>query len=84
LGSFYFKKQQWSDAAVYFELYLEKVPEDRRIDIILYDLGRAYEEMGESNLAAEMYHIFIETVTPNDRRIKIVMARLEKLEGVTK
>ena len=73
-----------ADAAEYFELFLQKSPNDPRVPGVLYDLGRAYEKMGELRLAAEMYRIFIEMADPNDLRIKTVKAGLEKLEGPTK
>jgi len=79
-----FAKGRWAEAATYFELFLEKAPEDPRRVNVLYDLGRAYEQMGELNLAAEVYRIFIETANPGDSRVKTVKAELEKLEGVKK
>jgi tetratricopeptide (TPR) repeat protein len=84
LGQLNFNKSQWVDAAMYFELFLEKSPDDPRWSYVLYDLGRAYEKMGKLDLAAGVYRTFIQMARPTDARIKTVKARLEKLEGATK
>jgi tetratricopeptide (TPR) repeat protein len=84
LGSINFGKGQWTEAAKYFELFLEKYPEDIRWHGVLYDLGRVYEKMGEPSLAAEVYRAFVEISDQNDPRVKAVKAKLEKLEGVNK
>lgn len=79
-----FQKGQWSDAAMYFELFLEKSPDDPRRSYVLYDLGRAYEKMGELDMAAEVYRAFIELADLTDRRIKKVKAWLESLKETEK
>ena len=84
LGQLNFNRGQWADAAKYFELFMEKAPEGQRRGDVLYDLGRAYEKMGELDLAAEVYRTFIQMADPTDARIKTVKAGLEKLEGATK
>ena len=80
LGRLNFEKSQWVDAAMYFELFLEKAPEDQRRGGVLYDLGRAYEEMGELDVAVQVYSIFIEIADPDDPRVKGVEARLEEFK----
>jgi len=65
---------------MYFELFLEKAPEDQRRGDVLYDLGRAYEEMGELDAAVQVYSAFIEIADPDDPRVKGVEARLEELK----
>jgi len=84
LGWFNFKKGQWVDAAMYFELFMEKAPEDQRRTGVLYDLGRAYEEMGELDVAVQVYSAFIKIAEPTDPRIKRVEAWLEELGGNNK
>lgn len=84
LGYLNYSKGQWADAAMYFELFLEKAPDDQQLVDVLYRLGRAYQKMGELSLEAEVYSAFVEIADPNDTRIKTVMAELEKLEGATK
>jgi tetratricopeptide (TPR) repeat protein len=79
-----FQKGQWSDAAMYFEIFLEKSPDDPRLSYVLYDLGRAYEKMGELDMAAEVYRTFIELADPTDPRIKTVKAWLESLKETEK
>lgn len=87
LGQLNFKRRQWSDAAYYFELFVEKnngqTPNHVFISA-LYDLARTYEKMGSLYLATEMYGIFVETAPPDDPRIKTAGAKLEKLEGLEK
>jgi cytochrome c-type biogenesis protein CcmH/NrfG len=61
---------------------LKKDPENRLPPHILYPLGRAYEEIGQPDKAAQVYHEFIKSVDPSDPRIETVKARLEKL-GIT-
>jgi tetratricopeptide (TPR) repeat protein len=84
LGRPSFRRGQLSDAAYYFELFLQKSPNDPRWTSVLYELGRTYEKMGKLELAAELYRVFIETAGPTDIRIKTVQALLEKLEGEDK
>jgi tetratricopeptide (TPR) repeat protein len=80
-----FQKGQWSDAAYYFELFLQKSPSDDPLSSgVLYNLGQAYEQMGKLDLAAEIYRTFIQMSRPTDPRIKTAQALLEKLEGENK
>jgi len=79
-----FEKGQWVDAAMYFELFLQESRDGQRpnrVLHILYDLGRAYEKMGEFEQAAQVYGEFIKMADPADPRIKRVEARLEELGG---
>lgn len=80
LGISNFKKEQWVEAAMYFELFLQKSYESPPPSWVLYDLGRAYEETGELDLAAQAYNVFI-AAYPDDPRTENVLAKLEKLEG---
>jgi len=82
LGWLNFERGQWGKAAQYFEISLKKCPENQRPSRILYALGRAYEEMGQLDKAADVYNEFIKSVSPDDPRIETVKARLEKL-GLT-
>ena len=81
LGWLSFRKRQWDQAAQYFELYLSKYPDSEQTVHILYFLGRAYEEMGQLDLAIQVYNKFIATADPNDSRIEQVKAWLEALGG---
>ena len=47
-------------------------------------LGQTYERMGNLDLAAEMYRVFIETADAKDPRINGVKARLAKVQGEKK
>lgn len=76
LGWLNFKRGQWAEAASYFELCRGKSPKDY---LILYPLGRAYEEIGRLDKAKQVYNEFINTVPPTDPRVEKVKARLEKL-----
>ena len=87
LGQMSFSAGKWSDAAYYFELFLQKnkgqTPKLVFVNT-LYDLGRAYEQIGQLDAAVQTYRSFIETAEPSDPRIETVKATLEKLEGVKK
>jgi len=74
-----FNRAQWADAAMYFELFLQRLPQ--KLGSVVLPLGRAYEEMGELDSAAEVYSEFIKTADPNEPHIEAVKARLEELGG---
>ena len=79
LGQINFDRGQWDKAAMYFELFLQKFPQD--IGQVVLPLAKAYEQMNEPNLAAELYRTFIETADTNDPHLKSVKRELEKLEA---
>ena len=87
LATMYFRSAQWADAAHYFEVFVQidngRAPNHVLINA-LYDLGKTYEQMGNLDMAVEMYNIFIEIADPNDARIRTVQAELEKFEGAKK
>jgi len=78
LGWLNFDARRWEQAAEYFELYLSRYPASKRTAHILYVLGRAYEQMGRLDEAAETYSEFLAAADPNDRRIETVRAWLEE------
>jgi tetratricopeptide (TPR) repeat protein len=82
LGRMNLARRQWVSAAMYFELFREKQPEES--GRVVLDLGLAYEEMGEPDLAIQVYTQFIKTADPQDPRIKTSQARLERLQGENK
>ena len=82
LGWLNFKRGQWVEAVDYFELSFEKSEENRKPVHILYPLGRAYEELGQLDKAAEVYNEFLSSVPSIDSGIEKVKARLEKLAGL--
>ncbi len=51
LGRMDFERGQWVEAAVYFELFLEKFPQNEKPARILYQLGQTYEKMGQFDKA---------------------------------
>ena len=65
-------------------MFLAKYPEDRRRGRVVYDLGRAYEQMEQIGRAVEVYVEFIDTADPNDRSAERIMSRLEELGGQDK
>jgi TolA-binding protein len=77
LGWLNFGKRQWERAAQYFESYLSRYPDSEGAEHVLYVLGRAYEQMGRLDEAAEAYSKFIAAADPNDSRIETVRAWLE-------
>ena len=84
LGQMNFEKGQWVEAAVYFELFMEKASEDPRRGHVVYYLGRAYEKLEQLELAAQVYKEFINTAEPNAPLVERIKSRLEKLEGANK
>ena len=87
LGQINLARRQWPDVAYYLELFVIK--EDGEAPHFLftgamYDLGRAYEQLGELDRAIVVYGVFMQTAGPDDARIKTVKAKLEKFEGVKK
>jgi tetratricopeptide (TPR) repeat protein len=78
LAGIYFSRNNPAKAAYYLELFLEKNYDDPRVPKVLYDLGGAYEQMGQLDLAVETYTKFIEE-DPNNRLVETVKAKLEKL-----
>jgi TolA-binding protein len=78
-----FSEKQPVEAAEYLELFLEKSPDDPRVPDVLYDLGRAYEQMGQLDLAVETYGKFI-AADPNSSLVEGLQKRFEALRGQTK
>jgi len=84
LGWLSFKRGQWASAAGFFESALDKYPDDERPLYILYPLGRAYEQTGRLDKAAQMYGGFMNALSADDPRIETVKARIENLPVVGK
>ena len=80
LAELNFNKGQWTKAAYYFEVLLQKYPENQRPSSIVYKLGRAYEEMGELDRATELYREFMKMAYPSDPLMEDVKTRLEKFD----
>jgi len=81
LGRKNFESGQWIDAARYFELFRENSsPDDGALWKVIYDLGMAYEEMGERDIAIEIYEVFLKT-HPQYCRIKARLEELKKENG---
>lgn len=91
LANINFSRNRPVEAAFYLEMFLEKDFDDYQAPKALYDLGRAYEQMGELDAAAETYSQFIQA-DPNNPLVETAKAKLEKLarrsvggmEGVSK
>jgi tetratricopeptide (TPR) repeat protein len=60
LGNLNYSGGRWTDAAKYYELFLEKFPEDKRWNDVLYSLAYTYQKMGQSQLAEELHRAFKE------------------------
>jgi TolA-binding protein len=80
LGRKYFDSRRWADAALYFELLWQNFPDYPHLVCIVYRLGRAYEQMGETAMAMETCEEFLKD-HPTDVRIK---ALLEELKATNK
>jgi tetratricopeptide (TPR) repeat protein len=75
------EQNRWPEAAAYFELFIDATPDDPRAAYVLYDLGRAYENSGELNLAIPAYAQFIEATDPNSPTAKELKDRFAQLLG---
>ena len=84
LASMNLQKGQWVDAAMYFELFREQYPDDKRQTRVLYQLGHAYDQMGAPDLAAEAYSAFLQSADEDHACVRGLKARLEELKGVKK
>jgi len=80
LGRMNLKKGLWNEAAAYLEMYLNKKPNSSQTPNVLYNLGRAYEKMGNLSTAGEMYRAFTEMAEPDDWRVKGVKHKIKELE----
>jgi tetratricopeptide (TPR) repeat protein len=70
---------RWTEAAAYFELFIDASPDDTRVPNVLYDLGQAYENANEPNLAISSYAQFIEAADPNSPIAKELMDKFPQL-----
>jgi outer membrane protein assembly factor BamD (BamD/ComL family) len=64
----------------YFETFCEEYPEDRWRAEVLYDLAGAYEDIGETVLAVDVYEQFIADY-PDDPQGAQAQAKLAELGG---
>jgi TolA-binding protein len=83
LGWHNFRKQNWKEAADYFESYLNSVdkPEnDPREVSVLFGLGMTYQQMGDIESAKQAYWMFLEKAPPTNQQINNVRRQLELLE----
>lgn len=71
--------QEWIEAVYYFDLFLQKSDNNQALSYVVSPLGQAYEKMGETDSAAQLYVEFIETADPNDPLIKTISSRLAEL-----
>jgi len=79
LAELNFEREQWTEAAMYYELFLTKFPDSNRPSSILYPLGQAYDNMGEVDEAIRVYNEFLKRAYPGDPRIESVRRRIEEL-----
>jgi TolA-binding protein len=78
LGNYNFGKERWSEAVRYYELFRQKMPQDPRLNDVLYNLGRSYEQMGDINSAISVYREFINKY-PRDIRVEDLKVRFDEL-----
>ena len=81
VGNLRFRGEQWAEAALYFEQFLDEYPEHEKRLYVLYRLGTVYERLGYDELAIGVYAVFIELAEPGDSWLETVKARLNILEG---
>jgi tetratricopeptide (TPR) repeat protein len=84
LGNLNYGRGQWTEAAKYYELFLEKFPADKRWNDVLYSLAYAYQKMGQSQLAAELRRTFIEVAGSESGMPNGLKRWLENPQGAKK
>jgi TolA-binding protein len=76
-----FDREDWDDAAYYFELLLNEYPEGQKPSRILFALAQSYDKMGLLSPAKEFYNAFIDTAPETDPRMKIAIERYEDIDN---
>jgi TolA-binding protein len=71
-------KSQWPQTIRYLEAYMRQVSEDRCPADVFYDLARAYDGMGNRDLAIKNCNMFLKSTLPNDSRRREIKAILAK------
>lgn len=84
LGILYLSKAEPAQAAVYFQQFLERYPRAKQWTHALILLGMTYDQRGKPEIAAELYRSYLDTANPDDPRIKLLRARLDKEQEVQK
>ena len=84
LGRMKFNEANWSEAAMYFEIFIDKCDYDNRVPYVLEKLGQSYEQMGQLEAAIQVYSTFIESSEPNERSAESVSLELKELEAQVK
>jgi outer membrane protein assembly factor BamD (BamD/ComL family) len=72
----HFDSGQWADAARYFELFRRNFSDEPGAADVVYDLGKAYEQLGQVNLAVAVYEQFL-SKQPSAK----IQEELEKLQS---
>lgn len=83
LGLLKLKKDQPEQAAAYFTTFLDRYPNARQWPHALVYLATTYERRGRPETAAELYRSYLDLADPEDPRIKLIRAKLEKAEERT-
>jgi tetratricopeptide (TPR) repeat protein len=85
VGNLNYGRGQWTEAAKYYELFLEKFPGDKRWNDVLYSLAYAYQKMGQSQMSVELHRAFIEAAGSDASVVSERLKRwLENPEGPKK
>jgi len=74
-----FNNANWGEAVVYFEIFIDT--ESDKLGRVVLDLGEAYQQLGETDLAANIYNEFLTTAEENSVLAQKVQQRLNELEG---
>jgi TolA-binding protein len=76
LGGIYAKNSRPQDTARCYEAYLKLISEERCPADVFYNLGRAYDQIGNMDSAKKTYRKFLTSALPNDPRRQEVKTRL--------
>lgn len=81
LGAMNYREQDWLDAAMYYEMYLQVCNEHERSARIVYRTGRAYENLGEREAALSFYRDYTVNSEANKFIVKELKRRFSELRG---
>ena len=81
LARLYFRKGQWFDAAMYYELFLQDYADDRSRPDVLYNLAQCCEHLGDSGAAVVFYQQFLQAAEACDNRREPAEAKIAILSG---
>jgi len=84
LGGIHYKNKDWELAAAYYKIALQKSYETNEysaIGKITYRLGQAYQNLGQSDDAKQVYQQYLNIAEPNDPITDKIKIELQNIHG---